>query len=417
MIKQVHEYIGRRKAILLGIVVVTLIKSVVILYGYQNIFVVEDKGIELRNSYGWADLVENTKRGDYRTVGQFRLRGIVDTESRSLRPPVYVVYLIILHEIGKWSLWLAIIIQSVMTTLIAVIASAIVYKMTGMRKEAYVAFVIVFLFPMNLLKTGAIDEAVVMLVFLLVAILMLQISIERGWKYAALAGVMLGLAVLTRYNVILGAAGGVFYLLKAKRSKESIALVAGLALVLAPWVTRNFMLYNKITLSSGGSRILYVTTTERFAQTYPERSIDEIENDVMTDLYEKAGKRIKFESEVKQDSYFATLAVNNLIEHPERMIKILGRKLVAYNPLGLYPNRDGDWVKRLVYCMWYFPALVVVLWLLAKGRVRKDAAMLLQIVVAYASIGIVMYITARHMYPVILMLLLVGIGSWRAGRD
>lgn len=81
----------------------------------------------------------------------------------------------------------------------------------------------------------------------------LVLFLRDGWRPRLAAGALLGLAALTRGNILLLGAAGVAYLLVLRAPRAALAFAGGAALVLAPVTARNVVVGGEWVLAGAGA--------------------------------------------------------------------------------------------------------------------------------------------------------------------
>ena len=151
----------------------TLLKTLVILFFYQHIIDYEHAKPRIVSSYGWDQLVSNMYQGKYEMVMQSGLSDIYDLKSYSYRPPIYPTFLFLTTYVSKYSASVLVFLQSIITSFVAYLGYKIVRLSTSQKRIAIICLWTLFLFPMNFLKSGTLDEQPLMLVFLLTSLYIL----------------------------------------------------------------------------------------------------------------------------------------------------------------------------------------------------------------------------------------------------
>ncbi len=385
-----------RVACLLSIA--TVIKIVAMLLFYQNVMQQLNGQWELAIGYTWDDYISSITDGEYQVPPQKSLSGVVALESRSYRPPVYPYLIYALHTIRSWGPLIPIVLFSVLTSLIAWFAFLIVRGRAG-PVPGYLAMGLVFLFPMNLLKSASFDEAVVMMVLILAGIVIL-LKRKDAW-YSILAGMLLGLAILTRYTALFAVVGLLLAVVISMNWRVGLHVSIGIMLVVSVWLIRNWTVYDTFVISTGGSRFAVITLTDDFIENFPEKSIDRIE---IVYFLQNEGKYEILDrmTELEREAYFSREAMDWIRSDPMRLAESVAVKLKVFLPFSYYPVR-GDTLKDLVYLLFYVPALLMLLHRLVLFR-QPWCLWLWLPALGYAAQAVLFVMTSRHMYPVILMI-------------
>ena len=146
-----------------------------------------------------------------------------------------------------------------------------------------------------------------------------------------LAGILFGLQILNRPNVIVAIAGVVLALVAVRRIRVAALLVAGVCIALAPVVLRNAMVSRQLALSSSqGGLNLYIgnnaSATGQYGAVPGVRANIEGQSEDTRRVAEKATGRSLTDAQVS--SYFSGLAVAWMREHPAAAAKLFARKLM-----------------------------------------------------------------------------------------
>ena len=155
------------EVILLGL---TILKIIVVYFFFQNLVVFVNGIPEIAPGYAWSELVINMQNGEYFNTSQYSLSEMYDMKFHALRPPLYGTFLFLLTYLGSFAGILGVIVQSISTSLIAYFSYRII-KMESVKKIVpFITLLFIFFLPFNFFKSGSLDDAVFMLLFLLVGI-------------------------------------------------------------------------------------------------------------------------------------------------------------------------------------------------------------------------------------------------------
>ena len=146
-----------------------------------------------------------------------------------------------------------------------------------------------------------------------------------------LAGILFGLQVLNRPNVIVAIAGVCLALIAVRRGRVAALLLVGVCIALAPVVLRNAIVSRQFALSSSqGGLNLYIgnnaSATGQYAAVPGVRANIDGQSEDTRRVAEKAAGRSLTDSQVS--AYFTGLAVTWMREHPAAAAKLLARKLM-----------------------------------------------------------------------------------------
>lgn len=254
------------------------------------------------------------------------------------------------------------------------------------------------------------------LLFLCISYLFLYRCIRRAfdWKDAALCGVMLALAVLTRpqgillFLLLVFSGGILFFRKKETRRKVCLclaALAAGGLLTLSPWMIRNWYaagipsplsFYGPYSFAQASSDVSYATY----------RYVDTPEYKYRTDLAWNTfhAEKIKMLEERKiyhlteANPYWKKWAWEYIGKHPERMAFIIGNRLLhcfraAPNSAAVSP--------ATVLCLRIYFAVFFLLFLCGIWFIRKQTCRLLLLLPPLCMIllAVPFLMILRYRYP------------------
>jgi len=392
-------------------VILTIVKIIIIYLFFQHIVIYDGETAHIARAYAWGELVDNMHQGEYVNTSQYSLAHLYDFKFHALRPPLYAFWLYFVSLFGKYAGFVAVLGQSIITSLIAWMGYKIVSLNAKNRLAPVLTLFVLFFLPMNFLKSGTLDDATFMLLFLLSGIYYLMIPDNKQKVYIKymIAGLFFGLALLTRPAALFPIAGIFFYMLLSKYYQLKYIFIAGfiILMVLLPWLIRNNMVIGKPVYVNGGGRILLLLQSQEFIDYFPKESIDFIDQLYFTKHYEEL-KYINDLSELEKDKEFTELAKKKLISHPENLFKSVLAKSRVFIPDRYYPHREGFW-KNTIHILQYAFALVVLivsLPLFLKMKNNKRNQLILVSIVSYLLIGVVLLLLSRHFYPLIVLMLI-----------
>jgi len=394
------------------LIVATIVKAVVIIIFYQHVIDYENSTPQIVPSYGWEQLVSSMYQGKYVMVAQTGLSDIYDLSSRSLRPPIYPALLYAFTRLTHLSTVVLVLFHSIMTSVVAYIGYWIVKTTTRRKKLAEICMWILFIFPMNFLKSGTIDDAPMMLVFLLASVYLLSQYLRNTDKYSLLSGsgVLLGLSTMTRYQTLPIAAGLILYVFAGRPFrwgwKQAIILGFSYSFVLLPWIVRNYSIYGKpILFSGGGGRILLMSQSEEFIKSFPHISPDVIERKYLREYHNSHEYLSKLDA-VSLDDEFKRLAIAEAKNYPLKYCRAFVAKLRTFVPYRYYPIMD-DILRDIAYVSWYGISLLFFLWFIIRRRsLKRENIIILIVIIGWIVPGLIYFMLSRHLYPVIVLMII-----------
>lgn len=381
--------------------VATIMKIIVVALCYQNIMTYSDGEWAVVEGYTWDDYIRAIANNSYTVPPQKSLAGVVRLESSAYRPPIFPYYVYSLHLIREYGPLPGVVVFSILTSLISLLA----FKLVRAKRSGVwplVAAAIVFLMPMNFLKSGVLDEAVIMLPLILGAVLILDDDKINAGKLMV-AGLLLGLAVLTRYTALLSFLGIGAALLLQKKFVTATKLGIVLIVVVSPWIVRNIVVLGAPVLSTGGARFGVVTSSDDFIQNFPEKSIDEIEIAFFSENHDEY-RYLRDLNEIEREEALTAEFMAILADDPGRVIRSVVVKMKVFVPLSYYPLR-GSAMKDVVYLTFYVLCLAMLAYRLVRYK-EPWSIVLWFAAFGYALQGPLFVMTSRHMYPVIVFVII-----------
>ena len=254
--------------------------------------------------------------------------------------PLYIYFLAAVVAIG--SLTTVRVVQVALGTL----AVALMFKTTEVwfgRRAAWMAGALaalagVFTFYEALVMQSGIDT--VLTAGLLAGV---AFAIARGEsKWAAVAGVCLGLQTLNRPNVLIAGAAIIVGLALVRRVRPALFMAAGLVVALLPVGLRNVVVAHEWTFtSSQGGLNFYIGNNAQAIGTY--RAVPEVTANIAGQaeearrVAERARGRPLDDSQVS--SYFFGLGLAWIREHPAAAARLTAKKIAAvFNAQFIYLN-------------------------------------------------------------------------------
>jgi 4-amino-4-deoxy-L-arabinose transferase-like glycosyltransferase len=360
-------------------------------------------------------------RGDYSMLVQIGLSDIYDMSSESYRPPVYPMLLYAATRLSEHSTVVLVFLHSTITSIVAYLGYLLVKASTGQGRRAALCMWSLFLFPMNFLKSGSIDEAPLMMAFLLTALLLLvrYINNQNSMVPLVLSGIALGLSTMTRYTTIFVAVGLFVYILVRPACRRSythaLVFIFAYALVLVPWVCRNYSIYGRPVLSVGSARLLLATQSEDFIRSFPCDHMDNIERRVLRRFHESHSYLSELGGPAL-DREFRRHAVSEVRRTPVKFLRAMVTKLKVFIPYRYYPLEDSI-LKDVMFVVPYSLTLLTFFWIVSMRRCfTAEHVMLLIAIVACVVPGLVYFMLSRHLYGIIVIMMVFAFAAWPARR-
>lgn len=258
---------------------------------------------------------------------------------------------------------------------------------------------------------------------------------DSRWKTWLLTGIILGLATISRPNILIVLPFLMLWLYfqtdndrsYLKRARRPALMLAGVLICIAPVTIRNLAVTGDfIAMSSQGGINLYLGNNpeaDGLTMLMPEVDLDE---SVSWDMFEKvtrtaaeteSGRRL---SESELSSFWTGKAFDFIVSNPGRFLSLVWKKTVYLmtgfensDNLDIYHQRSKSFLYSLL--LWrepiYFPfGLLIPLTLLGVYVLRKDFGKLLPIyifVIAYIPSIVLFLVTARHRLPLVPFMIII----------
>jgi hypothetical protein len=302
------------------------------------------------------------------------------------RTPGYPAFLSIIYALGGTP-FTAVVVQSILSLLLVWLVVLMTYRLLG-EKAAIVAGWIAAVEPLSLIYSHQIMSDMLFVLFFLASILMFMDFVMAGkssrWVLStALGGLLMGLAVLTRpvgaYVLLLLATLAMVPLFSKKAASEDKDLLGhnekptvnslksmaprfacfmlAMVLMVSVWVTRNYLVFDHLFLSTSADHNLLITITSQIVTKLrsPEGNIPrwQIRDDLEKELIEKmATEGKKIDSPPEKAAYFRNWSLGVIRSHPglsaAYLVKSVAFLFVSditglYQWLGLTTEAKGGW--------------------------------------------------------------------------
>jgi 4-amino-4-deoxy-L-arabinose transferase-like glycosyltransferase len=226
-----------------------------------------------------------------------------------------------------------------------------------------------------------------------------------------LAGVLLGLAVLTRPSgLLLLLPAGLFVLSAPRRIRGLALLVVPVVLLLAPWVARNTAIHGRPLLTTNMGVTFLGGNSERSLSASPpgrwHLPEDVLEGDPPPMGYYGWPEL----TERENDRRFLALGLEWVKEHPGRWLRLVLRKGVRFFDPDQHSSKPDHRVKAVAGWVTFGPLLLLALLGLAKAR-RRELLLPLGLIAVQLATALVFYGDARVRLPAIPGFLLVAMAG------
>jgi hypothetical protein len=178
----------------------------------------------------------------------------------------YAYFLALFYAIFGIHAWVPLVAQAILNAFVPVLLFRLVQPLAGHRIAALAALICGFLSFNTVYASTQSTDSVSTVLFLAALVVGMEARRSGRWGLFAIAGALSGLVPQFRPNLLLfPPAIGALYLLESPRVRRKLGFVAiyigAFAIVLAPWVIRNYRLMHVFlpTSTHGGVQLWYGT--------------------------------------------------------------------------------------------------------------------------------------------------------------
>ncbi|MCX6355774.1 MAG: glycosyltransferase family 39 protein [Candidatus Aureabacteria bacterium] len=171
---------------------------------------------------------------------------ILDTGSYgpSSRPPLYPVFLASVYRIFGIHSFAVRLIQALMGTAVCLFTYLIALRLWGER-AAWMSGLLVACYPSLVVYTGLLMSENLFIFLLMASLWILLCPGRRGAFACVAAGILLGVACLTRSILIGFIPIAALWLWRKRSGREGMVCLLGALLAIAPWTIRNYRYYQR----------------------------------------------------------------------------------------------------------------------------------------------------------------------------
>ncbi len=363
----------------------------------------------------WMQIADNLLAGNGFALG----RNSLEVASTAYSEPGYPAFLALVFATVGDDLRTISMVQSALDTLTCLLVFRLaLFASGGSRAVGVVSSLVYALYPPFIISSCTpMTETLQTLVFT-GAVYSLVVALSRGAREAALAGALMGAAILVRSPMTFFplAVPVAFYLTRNRSTgwlKRSVVYVAVAYLVFSPWVIRNYLVFRTfipIPTRSGqalwggtgpadgvtlGSWSYPVDSVERNLYSHPRvPDISEETFQRITRLQSKAGSM----GEIERDRFLRREAWEEVKKHPTRFAFLAVKKVFR-----LWLNLWYDWPPSMQSLA--FAGLNIGLFVLAflgyrAGRLIREFRVAVLLTVLYVTItSSLTYAMVRYSYP------------------
>ena len=237
-----------RKSVSLILFAALLVNAAIVLVGLPKV----SRPLTLTYSMNFGDLYNLIARNLEQGNGY---RVDADMGPTMLREPGYPLFLAAVFKLGGYGIQTARVACVLLAFGAALMLLLLTRRITSDAMTALSAALLFLLYPGTLVAEARAGIEIPYAFAVVLFILVLYSAVEKGslWRYCA-AGLLLGVAVLVRSQVLLFPLFLLVYFVFASKSTSERAkialriagLVLGTVVVMSPWIIRNYMLVHKL---------------------------------------------------------------------------------------------------------------------------------------------------------------------------
>lgn len=285
-------------------------------------------------------------------------KGLCIGGDSAMRMPAYPLFLALTALAGKNYLWI-VIPQALLGAGTVLCAYLIARDLFG-HSTGIVAAVLTALYPYYVVHDIALQETG-LFTFLTALPVFLLLRARRGYLMAewALAGLVLGTAVLTRQTLAPFAAGALVWIgvfsegSHWQKLYRVSAVLLPLGLIVGSWMARNYLVVGAPVLTSEFGRQLWNANNAKTFSHYPTESIDRSEAEAFQAL--TPAERLELQeasaNEIRESDWFLKKGLDYIQVHPLGTLGAAGRKIAAGFSWSFNPRREP--LVQAVYLVSY----------------------------------------------------------------
>ncbi|MCA1560704.1 MAG: glycosyltransferase family 39 protein [Acidobacteria bacterium] len=198
----------------------------------------------------------------------------IDGVSTTYIEPLYPAFLAAARFLTGERLWLVMVLQSAIASLGGVLLYRLSVDLTGRQSVGWIAAILYACNPYLVRQSGSLMEISLATTLLIAAAWAFNRSLHGHHRgTAAAAGVLLGLAVLTRFSFAPIFITACVLLIWRRRVPQAAALACAAGLCVGPWLLRSYAVDGSLAPTRIGEN-LFVSTCEYADQVVPHINVD-----------------------------------------------------------------------------------------------------------------------------------------------
>jgi hypothetical protein len=294
--------------------------------------------------------------------------------AETFRVPLYPLVLAAL-TFGHQIMWPVMVAQSAFgagTVLLAAMFAHDLSSGPARDRAAICAAAVTALYPYYVIHDTSLEETSLFTLLTLGAVVVLMkaaASEKRTLLPPISAGLLLGLDVLTRASIAPFAAVAPIWLLWKRGARDGILCAMTLAVVMSPWLLRNYILDGVPTLSAEAGELFWTGNNGFLFSHYPQGSSDLSKEEALKALSPEDQLQLERLSsdDMATDRWFWKKAFLYIGAHRWQTIEDAFRKNAA--AFSWAPSPRHSRIQNLVYASSFGPVMLLGLW----GMWRRHA--------------------------------------------
>ncbi len=318
----------------------------------------------------------------------------------AFRVPLYSIFLAGV-TLGHKAFWPIVIAQSLVgagTVIGAALLARQMFRGPAGAKAAILAAAITAVYPYYVVHDTAIQETSLYTLLTLAAVLVLRQAASAGRVASgALAGLLLGLDVLTRATIAPVALLVPFWLVWRKQARAGVVCALLLFLTVLPWLWRNYLLTGIPTLTTETGIELWTGNNGFLFRYYPQESSDLSKAAALAALTPQDQQQLRLlaNNEVLTDRWFLHKGLDYMRSHPwQTIINGFRKNAAAFSWL---PSPRRGLLIDLVNAFSYGPVMLLGLWGMWRRRsLWREDSLVYALFVAFVMVTAVFWAHTSH---------------------
>jgi len=300
--------------------------------------------------------------------------------AETFRVPLYPIVLAAL-TFGHQIMWPIMIAQSAFgagAVLLTAMFAQDISSGPARDRAAIFAATITALYPYYVIHDTSLEETSLFTLLTLGAVVLLMkaaYSEHRKRLPPIAAGLLLGLDVLTRASIAPFAAVAPIWLVWKRGARDGILCAITLAVVISPWLWRNYILDGVPTLSAEAGELFWTGNNGFLFSHYPEGSSDLSKEEALKALTPEDQLQLErlSSNDMATERWFWKKAFLYIRAHRWQTIKDAFRKNAA--AFSWAPSPRHNRTQNLVYAASFGPVMLLGLWAMWRrhARWREDS--------------------------------------------